>query len=114
MDHQDLPLTEVFGLVAPDLDNPTVPVLFTVVTTPPPELPLDGVATVVREIVVPGLARTELYVRVLAHAEEIRICWEYSTDLFTGETIAGWDTELRDLLASLTRSSDVRVGQRLP
>ncbi|HWM07471.1 MAG TPA: condensation domain-containing protein, partial [Actinophytocola sp.] len=104
MDHQDLPLTEVLGLVGPDLaDQPFPPVLFTVVTTPPPRPSLAGMESSVREISVPGLARTELYVRILVTADELRICWEYSTDLFDAETIAAWDEELRAKLTDGSR-----------
>jgi hypothetical protein len=107
LDHQDLPLADVLGLVAPELDGrPFPPVLFTVVTTPPPELKLDGLdSTAVREVDVPGLARTELYVRVVALGDEVRIAWEYSTDLFDAETIAGWAEELRASLVHMTQVS---------
>jgi len=90
--------------VAPDLvDQPFPPVLFTVVTTPPPRLSLAGMESSVREISVPGLARTELYVRILVTDDELEICWEYSTDLFDAKTIAGWDDELRAMLSGGSR-----------
>ena len=102
LDHQELPLTEVVRHVAPELVDTLYPtVLFTVVTTPPPTLALDGVSSEVRAVAVPGLARTELYVRVVADADETTVYWEYSTDLFDETTIAAWHTELRAALAEL-------------
>jgi len=106
LDHQDLPLDEVVATVAPDrlaeiADGPFPTVVFTVVTTSPPRLDIDGVESRVRGIVVPGLARTELYVRIAEEPDGVRIFWEYSTDLFTQETVAAWDAELRAMLESL-------------
>ncbi|MFI7673012.1 MupA/Atu3671 family FMN-dependent luciferase-like monooxygenase [Actinophytocola sp. NPDC049390] len=98
LDHQDLPLAEVVAAVAPDLVDRLYPaLLFTVVTSPPPELVLPGVETRTDVLVVPGVARTELYVRFAGD----RIHWEYSTDLFTAATIAGWDADLRATLTHL-------------
>jgi hypothetical protein len=116
LDHQDLPLDEVVAAVAPDrvpdvADGPFPTVLFTVVTTPPPRLDLDGVRTRMRELVVPGLARTELYVRIAGDADGMRIVWEYSTDLFTKETVAGWDASLRAMLARLVPARPVHLAQ---
>ena len=105
LDHQDLPLGEVVAAVAPDpVDRQYPTVLFAVVTTPPPELALPGVETRTGVLVVPGVARTELYVRI----DGDRIYWEYSTDLFTAATVAGWDTGLR---TTLTR---ILAGVRSP
>ncbi len=105
LDHQELPLTEVVRNVAPELVDGLYPtVLFTVVTTPPPALALEGVTSEVRAVAVPGLARTELYVRVVADAAETTVYWEYSTDLFDEPTIAAWHGELRTTLAELVRT----------
>jgi hypothetical protein len=107
MDHQDLPLTDVVTLVAPEhRDKPSPTVLFTVVTTPPPALSLDGVNTRVRGIPVPGLARTELFVRLVLDTDSIEVFWEYSTDLFTPATITRWDADLRALFEQLTEARD--------
>ncbi|MFC4857928.1 MupA/Atu3671 family FMN-dependent luciferase-like monooxygenase [Actinophytocola glycyrrhizae] len=98
LDHQDLPLEEVVAAVAPDhVDRQFPTVLFTVVTTPPPRLALPGVESRTTGLVVPGVARTELYVRIA----EDRIYWEYSTDLFTEATVVGWDADLHAVLAGL-------------
>ncbi|MGH3756995.1 amino acid adenylation domain-containing protein [Actinophytocola sp.] len=108
LDHQDLPLDDVAAVVAPELvpapeDWPFPTVRFTVVTTPPPRLDLDGVESRVRGVAVPGVARTELYVRVEPGPDGPRIFWEYSTDLFTAATVAAWDADLRALLTRLVR-----------
>ncbi|MGB3444658.1 MAG: condensation domain-containing protein [Actinophytocola sp.] len=100
LDHQDLPLDEVVAAVAPDqVDRQFPTVLFTVVTTPPPQLALPGVESRLSGLVVPGVARTELYVRIAEH----RIYWEYSTDLFTEATVAGWAAALHAELTRLVR-----------
>jgi hypothetical protein len=109
LDHQDLPLAEVVAAVAPDLVDRQYPtVLLAVVTTPPPELTLPGVETRTDVLVVPGVARTELYVRIA----EDRIYWEYSTDLFTANTVAAWDADLRATLTRVLTSEGpgTRVG----
>jgi natural product biosynthesis luciferase-like monooxygenase protein/amino acid adenylation domain-containing protein len=98
LDHGDLPLTEVVAQV-PGARVPNV--LFTVVTAPPPVLTLPGVEVLARELAVPGLARNELYVRIAA-LEKITVTWEYSTDLFTAETVAAWDAALHATLNELT------------
>jgi non-ribosomal peptide synthetase component F len=117
LDHQDLPLGEVISLVAPDFSGPRLPVLFTVVTTPPPRLDLEGVESNVCEIVTPGQARTELYVRIAAEPHGVQIFWEYSTDLFTEQTITTWDADLRALLEGLLGQAGdawVRCGRSDP
>jgi non-ribosomal peptide synthetase component F len=108
LDHQDLPLSEVLGEVAPHLrERPFPTVLFTVVTTPPPALVLGDTETEVRGVIVPGLARTELYVRVTLDADAATICWEYATDLFTEEVVAAWHAELLAMLEEFVASGDV-------
>jgi non-ribosomal peptide synthetase component F len=98
LDHQDLPLDDVVAAVVPDHADRQFPtVLFTVVTTPSPRLALPGVAARTSGLVVPGVARTELYVRIA----EDRIYWEYSTDLFDATTVARWDADLHAVLARL-------------
>jgi amino acid adenylation domain-containing protein len=102
LDHQDLPLDEVVAAVAPDrVDRQFPTVLFTVVTTPPPRLALPGVESRTSGLVVPGVARTELYVRVDGN----RVHWEYSTDLFTETTVTGWAADLHAELARLVAAS---------
>jgi hypothetical protein len=60
----------------------------------------------VRGIPVPGLARTELFVRLVLNTDGIDVFWEHSTDLFTAETITAWDTDLRTMLEQLTEARD--------
>jgi natural product biosynthesis luciferase-like monooxygenase protein/amino acid adenylation domain-containing protein len=116
LDHQDLPLDEVVATVAPDQADGQFPtVLFTVVTTPPPQLPLPGAESRTTALVVPGVARTELYVRIAGD----RVHWEYSTDLFTEATIVRWAADFHTVLARRCRDTttapprDGRDGYRL-
>lgn len=98
LDHQDLPLEEVVAAVAPEhVDRQFPTLLFTVATAPAPTLTLPGVESCTQALVVPGAARTELYVRIAGD----RIYWEYSTDLFTEATIAAWDAGLHAVLTQL-------------
>ncbi|MBB0242894.1 amino acid adenylation domain-containing protein [Streptomyces alkaliphilus] len=99
LDHQELPLTDVADLVAPGTSAGLFPrVLFTVVTTPPPTLELDGVSATVRGLPMAGVARNELYVVLVPHADGMTATFEYSTDLFTHSTIEAWTTEFTALL----------------
>ncbi|MEV0171332.1 amino acid adenylation domain-containing protein [Streptomyces sp. NPDC050803] len=102
LDHQDLPLTEVAELVAPGTGQGLFPtVLFTVVTTPPPTLDLPGLRTRVEGLPTYGVARNELYVVLEPGAEDIKVTFEYSTDLFTAATVEGWAESFTALLKEL-------------
>ncbi|MFC9510057.1 amino acid adenylation domain-containing protein [Streptomyces sp. NPDC057002] len=91
LDHQELPLTDVVSLVSPDLKGALFPtVLFTVITTEPPAVDLQGVAASVHALPVQGVARNELYVVIAPEADRVTVTFEYSTDLFTGETVEAW------------------------
>ncbi|MGW5049842.1 MupA/Atu3671 family FMN-dependent luciferase-like monooxygenase [Actinokineospora sp. NPDC004072] len=98
LDHQDLPLGEVVGL----LDAPPPAVLLTVVTTPAPEFPLPGASTAVRAVPRAGLARTELYVVLTPADDGIGAALEYSTDLFDAATAERWAGEFTALLTERT------------
>ncbi|MFE6359607.1 amino acid adenylation domain-containing protein [Streptomyces sp. NPDC057806] len=100
LDHQELPLTEVVDLVEPGEGLfPTV--LFTVVTTPPPTLDLPPLRTRVTGLAMPGVARNELYVVLEPARTEIKVTFEYSTDLFTASTVEGWADSFTALLERL-------------
>ncbi|GAA2559946.1 hypothetical protein GCM10010423_72810 [Streptomyces levis] len=103
LDHQELPLTDVVSLVDPDLTKALFPtVLFTVITTEPPALDLGEVHTAVRALPVQGVARNELYAVITPEADALTITFEYSTDLFTAETIEGWAESFTRLLREVT------------
>ncbi|MEV5353178.1 amino acid adenylation domain-containing protein [Streptomyces sp. NPDC052693] len=103
LDHQDLPLTDVVSLVAPELTKTLFPtVLFTVITTEPPALHLEDVRTTVRPLPVEGVARNELYTVITPEADRITITFEYSTDLFGAETVEGWAKSFTRLLREVT------------
>jgi non-ribosomal peptide synthetase component F len=100
LDHQELPLTEVVDLVEPGEGLfPTV--LFTVVTTPPPTLDMAPLRTGVTGLAMPGVARNELYVVLEPAQTEIKVTFEYSTDLFTASTVEGWADGFTALLERL-------------
>lgn len=101
LDHQDLPLTDVVELVAPGDAGLFPTVLFTVVTTPPPTLELPSLRTRVSSLALRGVARNELYVVLEPGEAEIKVTFEYSTDLFTASTVEGWARSFTALLGEL-------------
>ncbi|CAL9318589.1 Linear gramicidin synthase subunit B [Streptomyces sp. enrichment culture] len=105
LDHQELPLTDVVSLVAPDLADSLFPtVLFTVITTEPPTLNLQDTRTTVRALPAEGVARNELYVVIAPEADTITVTFEYSTDLFRAETVAEWGRSFTQVLREVTAS----------
>ncbi|AXG77699.1 non-ribosomal peptide synthetase/type I polyketide synthase [Streptomyces paludis] len=103
LDHQDLPLNDVVELVSPGTgDAPFPTVLFTVVTTPPPTLDLRSARATVRDLPTSGVARNELYFVVVPAADIITVTLEYSTDLFTHETVEAWGKGFTELLREVT------------
>ncbi|GAA4291996.1 hypothetical protein GCM10023086_01520 [Streptomyces venetus] len=105
LDHQELPLTDVVSLVSPETADALFPtVLFTVITTDPPALNLQDVSTTIRALPIQGVARNELYVVIAPEADTITVTFEYSTDLFTGETVEAWARSFTEALKSTVRS----------
>lgn len=99
LDHQELPLTEVVEVVSGEtVENLFPTVLFSVVTTPPPNLPVRGLTTSVRALPTSGAARNELYVVVVPGPEELTVTFEYSTDLFDEATVTAWAEDFTELL----------------
>ncbi|MGW0471280.1 amino acid adenylation domain-containing protein [Streptomyces coeruleorubidus] len=105
LDHQELPLTDVVSLVSPGLKDALFPtVLFTVITTEPPALNLQEVTTTIRALPAQGVARNELYVVIAPEADSITVTFEYSTDLFTHETVEAWAGSFTEALRSAVDS----------
>ncbi|MFD6170538.1 amino acid adenylation domain-containing protein [Streptomyces coeruleorubidus] len=105
LDHQELPLTDVVSLVSPGLKDALFPtVLFTVITTEPPALNLQEVTTAIRALPAQGVARNELYVVIAPEADSITVTFEYSTDLFTRETVEAWAGSFTEALRSAVDS----------
>ncbi|MDK1343766.1 amino acid adenylation domain-containing protein [Streptomyces sp. 378] len=105
LDHQELPLTDVVSLVSPELKDALFPtVLFTVITTEPPALNLQEVSTTIHTLPVQGVARNELYVVIAPEADTITVTFEYSTDLFTHETVEAWAGSFTEALRSAVDS----------
>jgi non-ribosomal peptide synthetase component F len=115
LDHQALPLNEVVRLLAPEEANRLYPtVLFTVVTTPPPTLDLDGVATTtIQGLPTVGVARNELYVVLVPQDGKITVTFEYSTDLLDAATIARWARQFTQLLAAATAQPETLMSALL-
>jgi natural product biosynthesis luciferase-like monooxygenase protein/amino acid adenylation domain-containing protein len=115
LDHELLPLEDLVAAQWPELAGTLYPrMLFTVVTTPRPELDLHGLSADVRGLPVPGTARNELYVVLAPQDDGIRLALEYSTDLFEPATIAGWAEQLVAVLAELTIAPEAPLHPDLP
>ncbi|WP_078073416.1 hybrid non-ribosomal peptide synthetase/type I polyketide synthase [Streptomyces niveus] len=112
LDHQALPLNDIVRLLAPDeVDRHYPTVLFTVVTTPPPNLQLDGLTAKIRSEPTVGVARNELYVVLAPQEGGIDAIFEYSTDLFDATTITRWAEDFTQLLSLATDRSNVSLSE---
>ncbi|MGW4231183.1 amino acid adenylation domain-containing protein [Streptomyces sp. NPDC004980] len=103
LDHQDLPLSEVAGLLEARLAAELFPtMLFTVVTAQPPALDLYRLTATISGVPVHASARNELYVVVHPGPERTTLTFEYSTDLFEPATIETWASDFARSLARAT------------
>jgi hypothetical protein len=101
LDHQALPLSEVVRAAIPhEADDPYPSILFTVVTDPPVAVALGAATGHVRGQVVPGLARTELYVVFTLNGEVLGLDIEFSTDLYDESTVSHWAEDIRTAIGS--------------
>ena len=80
--------------------------LFTVINGPHPTLTLPIGEFPARGVAVRGQARTEFYVVFTLTEEGFTLDIEYSTDLFTPTTIAGWAAALTAQLGYEPRGTD--------
>ncbi|HEX6344840.1 non-ribosomal peptide synthetase/type I polyketide synthase [Umezawaea sp.] len=103
LDHQALPLSEVVRAAIPhEADDPYPAVLFTVVAEPPVDVRLGGATGRIRGQVVPGLARTELYVVFTLDGDVLALDVEYSTDLYDDSTASRWAAEIMAAVEAVT------------
>ncbi|MFY1671494.1 amino acid adenylation domain-containing protein [Plantactinospora sp. WMMB334] len=110
LDHHALALGEVAAAVGVDLATPQL--LFTVVTAPPPTLPLPELSTEVRSLAVPNVARTELYVVLTPGEETIEGVFEYSTDLFDTSTVRDWAAAFVAALHRMAAAPQAEIHRR--
>ncbi|MFE0174031.1 MupA/Atu3671 family FMN-dependent luciferase-like monooxygenase [Streptomyces sp. NPDC059002] len=111
IDHQDLPLSEVAGLLEERLGSALFPtVLFTVVTAPPPALELHRLSAAVEGVAVRAAARNELYVVVNPVPEKTTLTFEYSTDLFAPATIEAWVSDFAQILSLAASDPTVPIA----
>ncbi|WP_338054294.1 MupA/Atu3671 family FMN-dependent luciferase-like monooxygenase [Streptomyces spiramenti] len=99
LDHEVLPLAEIWQAASPTAEPLLAPrVMVTVMTGPAPEASLAGLTTRTTPLTAPGAARTELYVVLSPETDGFAGVLEYSTDLFSAETVGAWAKELTALL----------------
>ncbi|WP_338320437.1 MupA/Atu3671 family FMN-dependent luciferase-like monooxygenase [Streptomyces lonarensis] len=107
LDHERLPLAEIWQAAAPEAGPLLAPrVMVTVMTGPAPEASLAGLTTRTTPLTAPGTARTELYVVLSPEADGFAGVLEFSTDLFSTETVTGWAKELVALLEEAAGVTD--------
>ncbi|WP_338315956.1 MupA/Atu3671 family FMN-dependent luciferase-like monooxygenase [Streptomyces bohaiensis] len=108
LDHEHLPLAEIWQAAAPEADPLLAPrVMVTLMTGPAPEASLAGLSTRTTALTAPGTARTELYVVLSPEADGgFAGVLEFTTDLFSTETVTGWAKELVALLEDAAGVAD--------
>ncbi|MEO3930183.1 amino acid adenylation domain-containing protein [Micromonosporaceae bacterium B7E4] len=107
LDNNLLGLGEVAEALGVELLAPQV--MLTVATNSPAKLRLPGVTADVAELAVTGVARTELYAFLSPGQDDVEGAFEYSTDLFTEETVAGWADGFVATLAALCAAPERRL-----
>ncbi|MFD9882653.1 amino acid adenylation domain-containing protein [Streptomyces alboflavus] len=111
LDHQDLPLSEVVGLLDDRFTRELFPtVLFTVVTAQPHALELHGLSATIRDVSLRACARNELYVVVQPGPEQTTLTFEYSTDLFEPATVEAWMSDFCDVLAQANADPETPIA----
>jgi hypothetical protein len=109
--HQYMPLEKLVEILKPPRAsyNPLFQVNFRVITTAPATLRL-GSCEAERVVFDPGIARFDLALELLVTADRFEGFFEYSTDLFSVETIRRMQEEFEQALRTLTKSPDVALS----
>ncbi|AGL19169.1 amino acid adenylation domain protein [Actinoplanes sp. N902-109] len=98
LDHEALPLADIWQAADPGRPALLAPdIMVTVMSGPAPQVRMAGLVAQVTPVAAPGVARTGLYVVLTPAATGVDVAIEYSTDLFTEETVASWAAELAEL-----------------
>ncbi len=109
--HQDLPaerIAEALHLHR-DLGRPLIPVAFVLQNAPAAPLELDGAKLTPLEPTT-DTAKIDLTVFVRERGEEIELLFEYSTDLFEDQAVAGMQADYLALLAAAAADPDSRLS----
>jgi alpha-ketoglutarate-dependent taurine dioxygenase len=111
-EHQDLPFDKLVEALRPERQNNRAPlfqvkVVFNDRPTPPLQLP--GLEMSLIEIET-GMTQLDLILFLVDAPEGVRVCFEYSTDLFDGTTIARMAENYAALIASVTAAPDAAIS----
>jgi hypothetical protein len=107
-DHQDLPFEKVVELRAPRRDpsyNPVFQVNFRAQATERPALELPGIAVELLPVDI-GFSRFDLALELELGPTALAGYFEYDHDLFEGETVAGFERDLRAMLEQVVHDPD--------
>jgi hypothetical protein len=109
--HQYMPLEKLVEILKPPRAsyNPLFQVNFRVISTAPATLRL-GSCEAERMVFDPGIARFDLALELLVTADRFEGFFEYSTDLFSVETIRRMQGEFEQALRTLAKSPDVALS----
>ena len=111
-DHQDIPFEKLVDELQPKRDlsyDPLCQVIFSLQEMPVAPLKLAGLQTRV-ETVHTGTARTDLNVWVAEEPDGLRVCAEYSLDLFEAGTVERLLGHFRTLLEAVTDNPDRSIS----
>lgn len=104
--HQDVPFEAVVEAVAPRRDlsrTPLFQVALVLLNLPPADFRLDGLV-ITEESLPADTSKFELMLLLQEGPEGIRGAWEFSTDLFTAETVARFGRHLAVLADAAARA----------
>jgi amino acid adenylation domain-containing protein len=111
--HQAVPferLVEELG-TGRDLSRPPIAeALFNFIEQPADEVPrLEGLEVTALDMD-PGVSKVDLGLIASVRDDGLRLMWEYSTELFTAETIVRMTAHLRRILSAVVADPDVPIG----
>ncbi|MDX1952222.1 MAG: condensation domain-containing protein [Verrucomicrobiota bacterium] len=105
--HQEAPFEEVIREVLPQWDRSRTPLFQAWFSfwDPMPKLRAGELLIEPLKILTPA-AQFEISLFVIDEGEQIRIFWEYNTDLFKASTISNWMEQFAELLGKAIQSSN--------
>jgi amino acid adenylation domain-containing protein/non-ribosomal peptide synthase protein (TIGR01720 family) len=111
--HQDLPFEHLVDALRPERNlshSPLFQVMFTLQTPAEQSMEAPGLRVENMEID-PGTALFDVSLAMVAEPNRLSGSFEYSTDLFAGETIARMARHFQELLRQITLNPEARVSE---
>jgi amino acid adenylation domain-containing protein len=111
-EHQDTPLERIVADLEPERSlsyTPLFQVMFVLQNAPKQIIELSGLKLEELEFE-SGLAKFDLTLEIVELGGGLHAVFEFSTDLFDGSTIERFSRHFENLLRSIVRSPDTRIG----